>query len=83
MTDGALREAIERARAGDWHAAHALVQRHEGDAIADWIHAILHRIEGDAANARYWYAEAKRPHRDADPAEELAEAAAALAARSH
>lgn len=40
---------------GDWRAAHAAVQAHEGEADCDWVHAYLHRKEGDLANARYWY----------------------------
>jgi len=48
--------------AGDWAAAHAVVQDMD-DAAAAWIHAYLHRREGDLANADYWYRRAgrKRP----------------------
>ena len=53
--EDALTQAVRRADAGDWHGAHEIVQRHEGDARVDWIHAVLHRIEGDLGNARYWY----------------------------
>lgn len=35
--------------------AHAICQRHEGTAPYDWIHALVHRIEGDDGNAAYWY----------------------------
>jgi hypothetical protein len=59
-----LRQAAERALQGDWEAAHRIAQDHEGDAIADWIHAVAHRIEGDLGNARYWY---RRCRREADP----------------
>lgn len=55
-----LLEAVERALTGDWQAAHVIVQDHEEDAIAQWIHAIVHRMEGDAANARYWYGRCRR-----------------------
>ena len=48
-----LLQAIEMALAGKWDAAHELVQQHEGDATAAWIHAVLHKIEGDLGNARY------------------------------
>lgn len=76
-TDGGLRQqllsAIELALAGDWEAAHAIVQRHEHDATACWIHAVLHRIEGDEANARYWYRRSTTSlDATRDPAEELA-----------
>jgi hypothetical protein len=50
-----LLEAVEHALAGRWDQAHEIVQRHEGDAMCDWIHAVLHKMEGDAGNARYWY----------------------------
>mgnify|MGYP000896916566 FL=1 len=45
---------------GDWNAAHAQVQRDEGNPECDWVHAYLHRKEGDAANAGYWYRSAGR-----------------------
>lgn len=40
---------------GDWKAAHEQVQRDEGNPACDWVHAYLHRKEGDSSNARYWY----------------------------
>src|ERR1700688_338953 len=42
---------------GDWDAAHGLVMD-EGGKDCAWVHAYLHRAEGDLANARYWYAQA-------------------------
>ena len=59
-----LVEAVERALAGDWERAHVIVQNHEGDPIADWIHAVVHRMEGDLGNARYWYTRCGRLQRD-------------------
>ena len=50
-----LTRAVELALAGDWPGAHAIVQVHEDDPTACWIHAVLHKIEGDGANSRYWY----------------------------
>ena len=47
--------AIDLALAGDWDGAHRIVQEMD-DPEACWIHAILHKIEGDAGNSRYWYA---------------------------
>src|SRR5258708_2410895 len=41
----------------DWERAHALVMDESGKDCA-WIHAYLHRLEGDLGNARYWYGQA-------------------------
>jgi hypothetical protein len=38
-----------------WTRAHDICQAHEGEPVFDRIHALIHRIEGDATNARYWY----------------------------
>lgn len=48
--------AIDAALADDWARVHVIVQRHDGDPVANWLHAIHHKIEGEHANARYWYA---------------------------
>jgi hypothetical protein len=53
-----LTRAVELAIAGDWAAAHQIVQQDEEDATSCWIHAVLHKIEGDAGNSRYWYSRA-------------------------
>lgn len=50
-----LRRAVELAIEGSWVEAHLIAQRHEGDMAADWLHAIVHKIEGDMGNSRYWY----------------------------
>ena len=50
-----LLQATHLAGAGQWNAAHELVQQHETDMTAAWIHAVLHKIEGDQDNSRYWY----------------------------
>ena len=45
---------------GDWDRAHEIAQEdHSSD--GSWVHAYLHRKEGDLANARYWYRRAGRP----------------------
>ena len=68
-----LLQAVELALAGKWDAAHELVQQYEADAAAAWIHAVLHKIEGDLPNSRYWYRRAGRLGRIADePRAELA-----------
>ena len=67
-----LLQAIELALACKWDAAHNLVQQHEDDATAAWIHAVLHKIEGDLGNARYWYRRADRMnHVEDEPRTEL------------
>jgi hypothetical protein len=50
---------------GDWDAAHKCVDD-KSDPDSMWVHAYLHRKEGDLSNAGYWYARAQRePHRGA------------------
>lgn len=46
---------------GKWEEAHRLVQDDRSESGA-WVHAFLHRVEGDLSNADYWYAIAGRPH---------------------
>jgi len=68
-----LLQAAELALAGKWDAAHELVQPYEDDATAARIHAVLHKMEGDLGNARYWYRRADRMDYVADePRAELA-----------
>ena len=45
---------------GDWDAAHTVAQDID-DATGAWIHAYLHRKEGDLGNAAYWYRRADQP----------------------
>ncbi len=45
---------------GEWDRAHELAQA-AGGREGDWVHAYLHRKEGDEINAGYWYARAGRP----------------------
>jgi hypothetical protein len=69
-----LLEAIDLALAGQWDAAHSIVQQYEADTTAAWIHAVLHKIEGDDSNSRYWYGRAgKLEHVSAEPRAELGE----------
>jgi len=53
---GAAR-ALWFAKAGNWDAAHDLCQDLAGT-VGSWIHAYLHREEGDRSNAAYWYSRA-------------------------
>lgn len=74
-----LIRAVGLARGGDWNGAHDLVNDIEDDATACWIHACLHKIEGDEANARYWYRRSGQFYESyADPKAELAAIHAAL-----
>jgi len=69
-----LLEAIDLALTDHWDAAHGIVQQYESDSTAAWIHAVLHKIEGDDANSRYWYRRADQlKHADDEPKAELAE----------
>jgi hypothetical protein len=55
-----LKKALGYLELGDWQAAHEIVQRDEESSFACWAHGIVHIMEGDLPNARYWYREAKR-----------------------
>jgi hypothetical protein len=72
--DDALRrrllEAVDHALVGDWQAAHVIAQDHEGERLANWIHAVAHRMEGDLGNAAYWYRRCARAKSDQLPVEE-------------
>lgn len=53
-------EALWHEAKGDWGKAHQIVQGHSDPASA-WVHAYLHRAEGDQSNAAYWYRRAGKP----------------------
>jgi hypothetical protein len=46
---------------GDWDQAHKVVQSHEDNDDCNWVHAHLHRHEGDLRNAGGWYRRAGKP----------------------
>jgi hypothetical protein len=72
LTVGELAKALELLERNDWQAAHVIVQKDEDSPLACWAHGIVHLMEGDIANARYWYREAGRPFpREPVLAEEL------------
>ena len=52
---------------GDWNRAHGVAQEDEVDRECAWVHAHLHRVEGDLGNAGYWYRRAGRPVATGDP----------------
>jgi len=77
-----LQRALEHLQASDWQAAHEIVQKDEDSPLACWAHGIVHIMEGDLPNARYWYAQAKRAFPAAAKADpEIRALAAALAAK--
>ena len=65
---------------GDWTSAHEIVQAEDG-ADAAWIHAWLHRVEGDEANAAYWYRRAGKAVAEGDTDAEGEAIARTLSAR--
>lgn len=69
--------ALWREARGDWDAAHQLVQD-DPSAEASWVHAHLHRKEGDLGNAAYWYRRAGKPVCAGSLEEEWRQIAAAL-----
>jgi hypothetical protein len=77
----ALHEALALLAARDWQAAHGIVQEQEGP-LAAWAHGIVHLVEDDLSNARYWYERAGRPFPAGRGGEAVIDAElAALAAR--
>ena len=72
--------ALWWAAKGDWNEAHELVQA-DGSAAAAWVHAYLHRVEGDLSNAAYWYRRAGRDPCEAPLEAEWSEIAEELLSR--
>ena len=66
---------------GDWNQAHEIAQTETGTDAA-WVHAYLHRKEGDASNATYWYHQAGQPACKLPLDAEWEEIVAALLART-
>ena len=70
-------QALWWAGKGDWNKAHRLVMdAHSREAA--WVHAYLHRVEGDLGNAGYWYRQAQKRPATAALNAEWADIAAAL-----
>jgi hypothetical protein len=74
MNKDALLSAVKLALDGDWDASHQIAQDYS-DSNANWIHAVLHKIEGDVWNSNYWYARTggRRYEDFSDAREELLE----------
>lgn len=76
-----LLQALLLDAAGDWDSAHRLAQN-EPNPDGSWVHAYLHRKEGDLANAGYWYRSAGKPMPDLSLDEEWEYIAMALLRKS-
>lgn len=59
MAQRTLLDAVALLEARDWQGAHEIAQE-SGAPLAAWAHGIVHIIEGDEPNARYWYGQAGR-----------------------
>ena len=70
-------EAMWYQAKGNWEEAHRLAQSEQSPA-GSWVHAFLHRVEGDHGNAAYWYRLADRPVRTSSLDDEWEEIVAAL-----
>jgi hypothetical protein len=69
--------ALWWAAKGDWDRAHRIVQDESGRDAA-WVHAYLHRVEGDLSNAAYWYRQAGQPVASGPTEKEWEQIASAL-----
>lgn len=58
-----LQQAVQAALDDNWEGAHGIAQDSDHP-LARWIHAVLHKIEGDASNSRYWYARAGKSYEE-------------------
>ncbi len=76
-----LRRAAELLAQGDWQAAHGIVQD-DSSSLAAWMHGIVHLLEGDVSNARYWYGQAGRAFPAGGEVKTEIEAARAAATRT-
>ena len=79
-TDLALRALWHEAK-GDWDGAHELCNQ-AGNADGDWVHAYLHRVEGDLSNADYWYKRAARTRPEGTTEQEWSAIASELLERA-
>ncbi len=76
MSKELLVNSLELLKAGqlepgpEMERAHAICQDHEGEQDFDWVHALIHRIEGDDGNAGYWYRRAGKVRHAGSVAEE-------------
>lgn len=69
-TKQTILKALILLQKGDWESAHNVAQSNEGHSDYDRLHALLHRIEGDEWNAKYWYRRCKIDFPDISTEEE-------------
>ena len=75
--------AVRYLKKGDWEKAHVIVQEDDTE-LGCWAHGIVHMLEGDLGNARYWDRRAHRVFpKDADPQAEIAALAVAVKDATH
>lgn len=72
-----LLAALWHAARDEWDSAHGIAQD-DNSADGAWVHAYLHRVEGDEGNAGYWYRRAGKPHCESSLESEWTEIARAL-----
>ena len=70
-------QSLWHAAKGDWETAHNVAVE-DKSASGAWVHAYLHRVEGDLSNAGYWYRKAGRPEASSSLQEEWRQIAEAL-----
>ncbi|KAJ54627.1 hypothetical protein ACMU_16035 [Actibacterium mucosum KCTC 23349] len=84
MPENQIKAALDHLEEGafqmgpEWASAHEICQQFEGQEAFDWIHAVVHRIEGDDGNARYWYNRCGHPRHAGSIQEEVANLRAEL-----
>jgi hypothetical protein len=74
---GLALQALWHAAKGDWETAHITAQE-DKTVSGSWVHAYLHRVEGDLSNAGYWYRKAGRSEASSSLQAEWKEIAKAL-----
>ena len=79
MNKPALMLAVQAALDGDWDKSHLIAQDYS-DSNANWLHAVLHKIEGDEWNSKYWYARTQIHNGAAKKYEDFSDANAELKA---
>ena len=74
-----LVRALDLLGSGDWDGAHVIAQA-DPSTLGSWLHGIVHMVEPDESNSRYWYRRAGRPFPGMDAAaQEIQTLRAALA----